>query len=96
MRIKNMNGTSQNTCFCGSWLNHWKNFSGQSVPDYCPINNCFEKAEVGGHVQKDTPSDNSWYILPICKVHNAKRDDSFTAIDTYKLVSANVKVTCQK
>jgi len=35
MKIKNINGTSQTTCACGSWLKHWEKFSGQTVT-YCP------------------------------------------------------------
>ncbi len=29
MKIKNINGTSQAKCSCGSWLKHWQNFSGE-------------------------------------------------------------------
>jgi hypothetical protein len=28
MTVYNINGTSDNTCKCGSWLAHWKNYSG--------------------------------------------------------------------
>ena len=35
MRVKNINGTSAYTCKCGSWLDHWKKFSGQSLSNYC-------------------------------------------------------------
>ena len=26
MRVKNIKGTSNNTCICGSWLTHWEFF----------------------------------------------------------------------
>lgn len=94
MRIRNINGTSQNTCKCGSWLNHWTNFSGQAVPSYCPAEDCLEKELVGAHVQKDNSSDNSWYIFPLCKAHNAATGQSLEVSDAYKLVSANVSQTC--
>jgi len=94
MKVKNINGTSQKTCKCGSWLDHWKNFSGQSLPTYCPAVGCLEKAEVGAHVQKDSPTDSSWYIVPLCKKHNAETGKSLDIGDWVKLVSANVSETC--
>jgi hypothetical protein len=94
MRIRNINGTSQNTCKCGSWLNHWKKFSGQAVPSYCPAKNCPEEEMVGAHVQKDNSNDNNWYIFPLCKKHNTATGQSLEVSDTYKLVSANVSQTC--
>ncbi len=94
MKVNNINGTSQNSCSCGSWLQHWKNFSGQSVPAYCPEQKCHERPEVGAHVQKDGSSDTSWYIVPLCKTHNAETGKSLTVSDSITLVSANVSRTC--
>lgn len=96
MKVKNINGTSENACKCGSWLDHWKKFSGQSVPNFCPEEKCTQKVEVGAHVQKDVPTDNSWYIYPLCKIHNGKHGESLSVSDVYKLVSANIKETCGK
>ncbi|HUS70082.1 MAG TPA: hypothetical protein VM075_04805 [Anaerolineae bacterium] len=96
MRVRNINGTSQKTCKCGSWLDHWKNFSGQSLPTYCPQLSCLQKPEVGAHVQKDSATDGSWYIVPLCKAHNAKTGESLDISDSVKLVSANVSQTCGK
>ncbi|MFA5349125.1 MAG: hypothetical protein WC309_02000 [Candidatus Paceibacterota bacterium] len=96
MRVININGTSDNICSCGSWLNHWKKFSGQSLPTYCPEKNCRNKPEVGAHVQKDDVSDKKWYIIPLCKYCNAKTKGSLDVINSIVLVSANVKETCQK
>lgn len=93
MRIKNIKGTSQNTCKCGSWLNHWTKFSGMIVPSYCPAQGCHEEELVGAHVQMDSSSDNSWYIFPLCKTHNVATE-SLEVSDDYKLVSANVSQTC--
>lgn len=94
MKVKNINGTSQNTCKCGSWLDHWKNFSGQTLPSYCPEERCLGKPEVGAHVQKDNSSDASWYIIPLCKSCNAKTGQTLTISDSMTLVSANVSRTC--
>ena len=38
MKVTNINGTSDNTCSCGSWLKHWEKFNsiGQKNPIFCP------------------------------------------------------------
>ena len=94
MKVKNINGTSQRTCKCGSWLDHWKNYSGRSLPTYCPEKTCTNKPEVGAHVQKDSSTDRSWYIVPLCRTHNAETGKSLELVDSIKLASANVAATC--
>jgi hypothetical protein len=96
MKVKNINGTSDHTCKCGSWLEHWKKFGGVTAPTYCPVVGCLEKVEVGAHVQKDSSSDSSWYIVPLCKTHNGKTGESIEIADWVSLVSANVSETCGK
>jgi len=96
MKVVNINGTSDKTCKCGSWLEHWKNFSGQALSTYCPEKTCTQKPEVGAHVQKDSSSDKSWYIIPLCKRHNGETGKSLEVSDSIKLVSANVSNTCGK
>ena len=96
MRVKNINGTSDNTCKCGTWLEHWKKFSGQSLPTYCPETKCIQKPEVGAHVQRDNSADTSWYIVPLCKTHNGQTGESIEISDSTKLASANVSETCGK
>ena len=70
MKITNINGTSDTNCKCGSWLNHWINYSRQNLPTYCPVLGCSEKPELGAHVQKANSYDRKWYIIPLCKTHN--------------------------
>ena len=94
MKIKNINGTSQTTCACGSWLKHWEKFSGQSVI-YCPATSCLQKDLVGAHVQKSDSPDNKWYIFPLCSAHN-QSTGVLEVSDSYNLVSANKKETCEK
>jgi len=66
MKVKNINGTRDNTCKCDSWLNHWIRFSGETrLPMFCSEKACTQKPEVGAHVQKDSSSDNSWYITAL-------------------------------
>jgi hypothetical protein len=92
MRVRNLNGTSDNACKCGSWLQHWKNFSGQRV-NHCVVNGCINPATVGGHVQKADYRDNNWYIIPICAACNQRRGD-IDIFDGTALVSANRGGTC--
>ncbi|HNT16722.1 MAG TPA: hypothetical protein PKJ37_02345 [Acidobacteriota bacterium] len=94
MKIRNINGTSQNTCKCGSWLNHWKTYSHQEIPGRCPVQNCPERVLVGAHVQKADSDDNAWYIYPLCKGHNASTGHTLEVSDSYRLVSANIAGTC--
>jgi hypothetical protein len=96
MIVRNINGTSQSTCKCGSWLNHWKNFSGQPLSGYCSETFCRNEPEVGAHVQKDDPTDNSWYIIPLCKTHNGKTGESLVIWNSVELVPADVSKTCEK
>src|SRR5438477_28360 len=95
MKVTNINGTADNICHCGSWLEHWKNFSGQALSNHCAEIYCMNKPEVGAHVQKDDPTDKNWYIVPFCKGHNGETEKALTISDTVKLVSANVCETCE-
>jgi len=94
VRLKNINGTSQLNCSCGSWLKHWEKFSGQTVV-YCPVDGCLRTDLVGAHVQLADGYDTAWYIYPMCAAHN-QADGILTVSDTYKLVSANKKETCER
>lgn len=95
MKIKNINGTSQTTCACGSWLKHWEKFSGQTVPDCCPVTVCVNKDLEGAHVQRADSSDNAWYIYPLCSAHN-QHTGTLDVPDYLKLVPANKQQTCEK
>lgn len=94
MKLTNINGTSDNTCECSSWLEHWKTFGGLYSVSMCAVEGCKEKAEVGAHVQKAGSDD--WYIVPLCKSHNAERGGSISVADSTKLAPANVSQTCGK
>jgi hypothetical protein len=94
MKLNNINGTSDLSCKCYSWFEHWKRFSGQTV-EYCPVESCLTKNDlVGAHVQKDSYLDTDWYIAPLCKKHNAETGKSLNVPDWLKLASANVSKTC--
>jgi hypothetical protein len=96
MKIRNINGTSQTTCRCGSWLRHWEKFSGQVKPTTCPALGCDRTDVEGAHVQKGGGSaDQKWYIYPLCTEHNRYKGE-LEVWDYYKLVSANKAETCEK
>lgn len=94
-KITNINGKSDTTCKCGTWLLHWKNFCLQSIPTYCTVIGCYEKNLVGSHVQNANSIDKNWYILPLCKTHNTSTKD-LEISDYTKLALADKKLTCEK
>ena len=93
MIVKNINGTSQNKCKCGSWLQHWRNFSNQTATE-CRIKGCSRNDLIGAHVQKNVSYDNSWYIVPFCHLHNSSTIPVELVAGT-NLVSANKSETCE-
>lgn len=96
MKVNNVNGTTDSTCRCGSWLEHWKKFRGGMLPTSCSERTCTKNPEVGAHVQKDSASDKGWYIVPLCKDHNGQTGKSLDIMDSTTLVSASVSQTCGK
>lgn len=94
MRVRNINGTSQRACKCGSWLEHWRNFSGQQA-NICRAAGCSRKDLAGAHVQKDVNYDNRWYIVPFCTFHN-KASDPVELVKGTGLVPAYKRETCER
>jgi len=92
MKVKNINGTSQRSCRCGSWLQHWHNYSGQTAT-ICRALGCGNPVSAGAHVQKDVLYDSSWYIVPFCASHNHS-SGSIEIVAGTVLVSANKSQTC--
>lgn len=92
MKARNINGTSDNDCRCGSWLQHWKNYGGNSSSPICSEANCRSFAEVGAHVQKEY--DQKWWIIPLCKAHNNLYGRTIDVKPGTVFVSANKSETC--
>lgn len=95
MKVHNLNGTSDNKCSCGSWLQHYNNFV-EIEATFCSNLSCCNVAKVGGHVQKYKSSDKGWYIVPLCESCNKKSSDSVIDIGGTELVPANKSLTCEK
>jgi hypothetical protein len=91
-RWKNKNGTGDRECKCGSWKQHWKNFSTKNWPITCCIYGCGNSANLGAHVISHEVSGE--WIIPVCDSCN-QRDDIFYVKDGTEFVSANKSKTCE-
>ena len=77
-----------------TWFEYWKKYSRAYVPYKCPdcgklfINN---SDIVGAHVKKRFSSDNSVYIVPVCRECNSRggSDNHSFECDDLLLVPAN-------
>jgi hypothetical protein len=97
--MKNLNGTSDKNCTCGSWLNHWKTFTKASSTPKCHVAGCNSSAEVGAHVILPKLDNESLrkqnYIAPMCKSHNGQPDTELKSKPDSVFVSANKALTCE-
>ena len=76
MGWKNKKGTSNRSCKCGSWKQHWINNSGKAWPDKCSISGCDNKATLGAHIFNINCNVSGEYIVPACDSCN-KLDGEF-------------------
>ena len=90
---KNKKGTGTRSCACGSWKQHWLNFSNKNWPDKCSVSGCNNSATLGAHVFNSNVSGE--YIDPTCDSCN-KLDSEFDLKGGITLVSANKAKTCEK
>jgi hypothetical protein len=97
MKVRNINGTTDNECSCGSWIKHWEKIS-ELTAEKCSELSCTcttKKELVGAHVQKEDVKDNSWYIIPLCGKHNGLHGQTIEVKSGTKLISANKFKTCE-
>lgn len=89
----NKSGTSDRSCVCGTWKQHWITFSKKSWPDQCSVSTCSSKPTLGGHViNKDVTGER---IVPLCDSCN-KLSGTFTLKASVSVPSANKAETCEK
>jgi len=93
MIVKNVNGTSYRSCNCGSWIDHWRNFSNQTAT-ICRAKGCSNKQIVGAHVKKSYSTDNKEYIVPFCNYHN-HQTGNIELVEGTVLTPANKNLTCK-
>ncbi|MDD5457042.1 MAG: hypothetical protein PHV30_08420 [Candidatus Margulisbacteria bacterium] len=94
MKIKIVNDTDKKICKCENWLEHWKLFGYQLMPKFCSEVNCFNKPEVGTHVQRVEAADNECFIIPLCKKHHEEFLKTLEVRDDVRLVPASPDSTC--
>lgn len=90
---KNKKGTGERVCRCGSWTQHWRNFSGRPWPATCSVSGCYQRPTLGAHVINDAVSGE--FIVPMCDACN-KKTWEFTLKGDTTLVSANRQETCER
>jgi hypothetical protein len=88
MRVRNLNGENQSKYSGATLLAHWERFSRQ-VAYRCFVIGCKNKSSTGGHVQKDSPTDRNWFVVPLCEECNSKAGQDVDIWDMAKLVPAN-------
>jgi hypothetical protein len=86
MKVGNLNGVAQSRFGSGSWLDEWEKLSGLKA-FMCFAKGCFGRPSVGGHVQKESRTDRSWYIVPLCSHCNQKQGQDLDIWDAATLVS---------
>ena len=90
---RNKNGTKDRNCKCGSWKQHWINYSGKSWPTFCSVKGCANFATLGAHVYN--PDVSGEKIIPMCESCN-KLSGAFSLKAVTVFVSANKSETCER
>ncbi len=90
---KNKGGTSDRSCNCGTWKQHWLNGSSKSWPSECSVSNCSNAPTLGAHVINSNVTGER--IVPACDSCN-KLSSEFNLKGGVTLVSANQSKTCAK
>jgi hypothetical protein len=88
---KNKKRTSDRDCNCGSWKNHWINFSNQDWPASCSVSGCNSKATLGAHILHSNV--NGERIAPMCDSCNMT-SGNFSFKDGTSLSHANASAEC--
>lgn len=90
---KNKVGTGERSCSCGTWSQHWINFSNKKWPKTCSVSGCSNEATLGAHVYNHNVSGER--IVPMCNSCN-KLKDEFSLKGGVTAVHANQSKTCGK
>lgn len=90
---KNKGGTADRACKCGTWKQHWLNYSNKQWPTSCSVSGCTNKPTLGAHVIN--PDVTGERIVPMCDSCN-KLKSSFSLKVDVVCPSANKSETCEK
>lgn len=83
-------------CRCGTWLEHWKNHSGERLSMFCYAMACPSTPVAGAAVRMGPGDDECWYIVPLCIEHGARCGERIQLIPGTPLVPADVRRTCEQ
>lgn len=87
MEVRFVVRTPDNVCKSGSWLDHWRESSGQPFLTFCAVVGCLGRDLVGAQVQKLGGRDSNRYVVPLCTDHT-QTPAILTIGDVYNLVPA--------
>lgn len=91
-KVKNLNGTDDNNPASkgySTWKEFWEDKTKRKFSD-CSCGACKQLAKVGAHVQKNSGSDNKWYIVPLCISCNTGKKDKVFDVRDNDLVAVNL------
>ena len=88
---KNKVGTKDRACRCGTWKQHWVNYSEKPWPTQCTVSGCSNNATLGAHVIN--ANVNGERIAALCASCNGLTG-TFSFSGTV-LPSANTAETCK-
>ena len=91
---KNQNGTENLKCRCGTWKQHWINYTNGTWPTRCSASDCYNEPTLGGHVHM--VNDRKVYIVPLCDKCNKRTDEFMLNMTIANPVSSNIAETCGK
>ena len=86
--IKNRKNTAQYKSKYGSWINHWKKYTGNE-PLVCSVKECPNTNLEGSHILIINSKDNNKYIVPLCHYHNEQSNELEIDTKINKLVQVN-------
>ena len=87
----NKKGTADRACVCGTWKQHWLNYSDKSWPTNCSVEGCSNTPTLGAHIRNSEVTGER--IVPMCSSCNGL-DTTFNLDGGVILVKANASETC--
>jgi hypothetical protein len=88
---RNRKSADTRNCACGTWKQHWLNYSGRGWPTSCSVMRCNNPPTVGAPVINSNVAGES--IVPMCAACNKLADEFILKINAIA-VSANPAETC--
>jgi hypothetical protein len=88
---QNVVGSASRRCSCGTWKQHWLNFSNRMWPMSCSVYGCTSPVILGAHVRNNLVDGE--YIVPMCASCNGRVTPFTLRLNTF-IVPANKSITC--